>query len=91
MSKPNQEKVSDPSEEPSAATTSAKDQKKHRPPRSDSRTFQKELLARLPTLQSSKWEAKETLNVYQDMQGIVNLDADAFLQPLAPNKEGPHE
>ncbi len=61
------------------------------PPKRRSRAFGKGLLAKLPTLGVSQWEATDTLNVYQDMQGVVDLDADAFLQPLEPLAEERHE
>ena len=53
--------------------------------------FKQELLSRLPTLEAPQWQASETLNVYQEMQGIVDLDADAFLLPLANIAEDRHE
>lgn len=51
-------------------------------PRRRSRAFRRQLLARLPQLSISKEDAGEALQVHQDMQGIVDLDADAFLEPL---------
>lgn len=51
--------------------------------RRGSHEFRQELLGRLPMLLAPQWQASETLNVYQELQGIVDLDADAFLQPLA--------
>lgn len=48
-----------------------------------SQEFRQELLGRLPVLMAPQWQASETLNAYQELQGIVDLDADAFLQPLA--------
>lgn len=48
-----------------------------------SHEFRQELLGRLPVLMAPQWQASETLNAYQELQGIVDLDADAFLQPLA--------
>lgn len=56
-----------------------------------SHEFRQELLGRLPTLQAPQLHASETLNVYQELQGIVDLDADAFLQPLANITEERHE
>jgi hypothetical protein len=56
-----------------------------------SHEFRQELLGRLPTLQAPQLQASETLNVYQELQGIVDLDADAFLQPLANIAEERHE
>jgi hypothetical protein len=53
--------------------------------------FRQELLSRLPTLAVPKWQPQETLNVYQDLQGIVDLDADAFLQPLESIAEKHHD
>lgn len=53
--------------------------------------FKQELLRRLPTLAAPQWQASETLNVYQELQGIVDLDADAFLQPLAKIADERHE
>ena len=47
-----------------------------------SRAFSRALLLRLPKLSVASWGATDTLNVVQDMQGVVDLDADAFLQPL---------
>ena len=61
------------------------------PPRRRSRAFRRELLSRLPTLGASKWESIETLNIYQDMQSIAALDADAFLQSLEHMAEDRHE
>ncbi len=55
-----------------------------------SREFGKALVAKLPKLGVSQWDKSDTLNVYQDMQGIVDLDADAFLQPLEAFSEQPH-
>ncbi|HEY0079229.1 MAG TPA: hypothetical protein VGB73_11330 [Pyrinomonadaceae bacterium] len=49
------------------------------------------MLGRLPTLLAPQWQASETLNVYQELQGIVDLDADAFLQPLANIAEERHD
>ena len=46
------------------------------------RAFGRGLLAKLPQLTGERWEASDTLNVYQDLKGVVDLDADAFLQPL---------
>lgn len=60
-------------------------------PRRESRAFRQQLLSRLPTLAVPKWEQTETLDVYQDLQGIVDLDADAFLEPLEPIAEGRHD
>lgn len=48
-----------------------------------SHEFRQELLGRLPVLLAPQWQASETLNAYQELQGIVDLDADAFLKPLA--------
>jgi hypothetical protein len=61
------------------------------PPRRKSHAFRQELLSRLPMLGVSKWQPTETLNVYQDLQGIVDLSADAFLEPLEPIAEERHE
>jgi hypothetical protein len=51
-------------------------------PKRRSRAFGRALLSKLPKLAVSRWDVTDTLDVYQDMQGIVDLDADAFLQPL---------
>lgn len=51
-------------------------------PKRRTRPFAHELLARLPQLPPPDWKATDTLNVYQDMQGYVRLDADAFLGPF---------
>jgi hypothetical protein len=48
-----------------------------------SQEFRRELLTRLPELATPQWQPSEALNVYQELQGIVDLDADAFLRPLA--------
>jgi hypothetical protein len=56
-----------------------------------SHEFRQELLGRLPMLLAPQLQASETLNVYQELQGIVDLDADAFLQPLANIAEERHE
>lgn len=56
-------------------------------PRPESRAFKQEILSRLSMLGVSKWETTETLNIYQDLQGILDLDADAFLTPLEPIAE----
>jgi hypothetical protein len=53
-------------------------------PRRRSRAFGRALLSKLPKLPLSRWEAKDTLNIYKDLQGVVELDADAFLEPLEP-------
>lgn len=53
--------------------------------------FRQELLGRLPRLPAPQWQASETLNVYQELQGIVDLDADAFLKPLEKIAEERHE
>jgi hypothetical protein len=53
--------------------------------------FKQDLLKRLPTLAAPQWQASETLNVYQELQGIVDLDTDAFLEPLAKITEYHHE
>jgi hypothetical protein len=74
---------SDPQEQPERTEAGG-------PPRR-SQEFKQELLARLPTLAAPKWQASETLNVYQELQGIVDLDADAFLLPLANIAEERHE
>lgn len=47
-----------------------------------SRAFRSKLLSRLPRLAASRWNPGDTLDVYKDMEGLVELDADAFLQPL---------
>ena len=47
-----------------------------------SQEFKQELLVRLPKLPSPQWQASETLDVYKELRGIVDLDADAFLKPL---------
>jgi hypothetical protein len=60
-------------------------------PRSESRAFKQEILSRLSILVASKWEATETLNIYRDVQGILDLDADAFLKPLEDIAEKHHE
>ena len=60
------------------------------PAKQRSRNFGKALLSKLPKLGVSQWQASDTLDVYQDMQGIVDLDADAFLQPLEPLAEDHH-
>lgn len=57
----------------------------------NSRAFKQELLFRLPTLSVSKWETTETLNIYRDLQVILELDADAFLEPLKPIGEKNHD
>ena len=56
-------------------------------PRRHSRAFRQELLSRLPHLTIESWAAAESLDVYQEMQGLIELDADAFLQPLQPIAE----
>lgn len=56
-----------------------------------SRGFGRALLTKLPKLGVTQWEPSDTLDVYQDMQGIVDLDADAFLQPLEPLAEKRNE
>jgi hypothetical protein len=48
-----------------------------------SQEFRRELLSRLPELATPQWQPSEALHVYQELQGIVDLDADAFLRPLA--------
>lgn len=60
-------------------------------PRRRSRNFRTKLLARLPTLASVQWEAKDTLDVYEEIQSVVDIEADAVLQPLAPLAEQRHE
>jgi hypothetical protein len=60
-------------------------------PRPESNIFKQEILSRLPILAVSKWETNETLNIYQDLQGILDLDADAFLAPLEPIAEKHHD
>jgi hypothetical protein len=61
------------------------------PPRRRSRSFRQELLKRLPILSAPKWQATQTWNVYQELQGIVDLDADVFLEPLEPITEKHNE
>jgi hypothetical protein len=56
-------------------------------PNRQSRNFKQEILSRLPKLVASKWETTETLNIYQDLREVVDLDADAFLAPLEPIAE----
>jgi hypothetical protein len=53
-------------------------------PRRTSRAFRRQLLAELPRLSTAQWQAKDTLDVYKDLQGLVGLDAEAFLRPLEP-------
>ena len=60
-------------------------------PKRRSRAFGRTLLSKLPKLSVTRWEVTDTLDVYQDMQGIVDLDADAFLQPLEPLAENRNE
>jgi hypothetical protein len=72
-----------PTQKPEAARPSV--------PRRESPQFRQELLSRLPILAAPKWQPSETLDVYQDLQGIVDLDADAFLEPLEPIAEKDHD
>ena len=60
-------------------------------PNRQGRHFKQQLLSRLPKLTASKWEATETLNIYQDLREVVDLDADAFLAPLEPIAEKRHD
>jgi hypothetical protein len=60
-------------------------------PKVRTKAFRAKLLSRLPKLAAAKWEASDTLNVYQDFQGVVDLDSDAFLRPLEPLAEDRHE
>jgi len=60
-------------------------------PRRRSRAFRQELLGRLPSLVAPHWQSAETLNIYQELQGIVDVDADAFLEPLEAIAEKHHE
>jgi hypothetical protein len=59
-------------------------------PRRRTRAFGKALLSRIPQLTVSQWAASDTFDVYEDMQGLVDLDSDAFLQPLEPVAEDRH-
>lgn len=47
-----------------------------------SKAFTKALLGRLPQLGHTTVDSSSTLNVYKDMQGVFELDADALLEPL---------
>jgi hypothetical protein len=69
----------------------APEQKQGDVPKLRSKAFRAKLLSRLPKLAAAKWEAGETLNVYQDFQGVVDLDADAFLRSLEPLAEDRRE
>ncbi len=60
----------------------AKPEKPKAAPKRRSRAFGRTLLAKLPQLSVSQWDKADTLNVFQEMQSIVDLDADSFLQPL---------
>ena len=62
--------------------------KQRKMPRRRSRAFARGLLAKLLKLPVSSWEATDALDVYADMESVVELDVDAFLQPLAPLGEG---
>jgi hypothetical protein len=54
------------------------------------RTFRRSLLSKLPKLTAAGWEASDTLNVFDDIQGIVQLDSDTFLEPLETLAEARH-
>lgn len=69
----------------------ASEPKKGDVPKVRTKAFRAKLLSRLPKLAAARWEASDTLNVYQDFQGVVDLDADAFLRPLEPLAEDRHE
>lgn len=75
----------EPVETPSASTAALANAET-RPsvsPNRESRKFRQELLSRLPILAAPQWQSSETLDIYQDLQGVVDLDADAFLEPLS--------
>ena len=59
-------------------------------PRRRSAAFRNGVLAKLPRLTSTNWQAQEADDVYDEMQGITALDADAFLQPLERLAEKQH-
>ena len=52
-----------------------------------SAAFRRALLARLPVLEARTFDAGQTLDVYQDVEAINDLDADAFLRPLESSAE----
>lgn len=54
------------------------------------RAFRRNLLSKLPKLTAMGWAASDTLNVFDDIQGIVQLDSDAFLEPLETLAEVRH-
>jgi hypothetical protein len=56
-----------------------------------SKNFRNKLLSRLPTLAAMRWEANDTLDVYREMQSVVDVEADSFLQPLSPLVDQRHD
>jgi hypothetical protein len=58
--------------------------------RQRNRAFRRGLLTKLPKLAIPRWEVSDALNVFQDIQGIVELDSDAFLQPWENLSEERH-
>jgi hypothetical protein len=87
--------MADTENTPAVAETSqralASEAKQGDVPKVRSKAFRTKLLSRLPKLAAARWEASDTLNVYQDFQGVVDLDADAFLGPLEQLAENRHE
>jgi len=61
------------------------------PPDRRSPAFLNEIISQLPELSVARWEPAQTLNVHQDLGGMVTLDVDAFLQPLESIAEKRHE
>jgi hypothetical protein len=60
-------------------------------PKRRSRAFARGLLAKLPGLAVTRWEAKDALNVHQRLKDVTDLNTDAFLQPLEPISRKSHD
>ena len=46
------------------------------------RAFRRSLIAKLPRLPNTRWETADTMNVFDEITSIVELDSDTFLEPL---------
>lgn len=60
-------------------------------PKRRSRAFARGLLAKLPALAVTRWEAKDAVNVHQRLKDVTDLNTDAFLQPLEPISRKSHD
>jgi len=46
------------------------------------RAFRRSLIAKLPRIANTRWEIADTMNLFDEVSSVVELDSDTFLEPL---------